>query len=465
MAKIRITETVLGESQKALLSSRMPIDDVLPALKLMDRVGYHSIEVWDRDSYIASMQYLNEDPWQRLKKICDALPKTRKQMSFSGQYLFGSRPFSNDVVEFFIQRAAANGIDVMRIFDPLNDSRNMESPIKYAREAGVHVQAAVFYTESQVHNSATFLYYARALEKMGADSICLIDNAGLLDPYTAYTLIAGLKQEVTIPIQFSSPDTTGSAYMSTLKAIEAGADIVDTAISPFSGGFSRPATEAIVKAFKGSPYDSDLDLKKLQAVEKYFSELKIKYLESGLMRPLALSINPTAAKTDMPYEMLDYLTASLAPEQMYKIQDVFTEAQKVRENAGSPPLVFPTFQGIVQQSIKNVFADKPYTEINKEFFDLVQGLYGSTPASIDPVFRSKILGDVPPMATSPSCNLTDELEDIKNQLPERFKEQPEDTLTLAMFPLTAPSYFERRSNILYNVDGKHSDELKQIHPV
>ena len=466
MAKVGITDTILRDAHQSLIATRMTTEEMLPALEQLDDIGFHSLECWGGATFDACLRFLDEDPWDRLRTLREKLPKTKLQMLFRGQNMLGYRHYADDIVEYFVQKSVANGIDIIRIFDALNDIRNLETSIKAARkEKGAHVQVASSYTTSPVHNIDYFVKYAKALEETGADSICIKDMAGLLIPYETYDLVKALKETVKIPIQVHSHFTAGIADMVLLKAIEAGADVVDTALSPLAMGTSHPATESIVAALKGTEYDTGLDLVKLSEVSKHFKTLRKKYMDSGLLNPKMLEVNTNALIYQVPGGMLSNLVSQLKQAgKEDKLEEVLQEVPRVREDAGFPPLVTPSSQIVGTQAVFNIIGGERYKMVTKEFKGLVRGEYGATPVPIKPEFVKKIIGDEEPITCRPADRLEPELEKMRAEVAEWY-EQEEDVLTYAQFGQVAVKFFEKRRNKKYHIDGKHLNEEEKVHPV
>ncbi len=466
LAKVGITETVLRDAHQSLIATRMTTEEMLPVLEQLDDIGFHSLECWGGATFDACLRFLNEDPWDRLRTLKKHMPKTPLQMLFRGQNMLGYRHYADDLVEYFVQKSVANGIDVIRIFDALNDIRNLETSIKAAKkEKGAHVQVAVSYTTSPVHNIDYFVKYAKALEETGADSICIKDMAGLLVPYETYDLVKALKETVKIPIQVHSHFTAGIADMVMLKAIEAGADVIDTAMSPLALGTSHPATESMVAALQGTPYDTGLDLKKLSDISAYFRTLRKKYLDSGLLNPKMLEVDTNALIYQVPGGMLSNLVSQLKQAgKEDKLEEVLQEVPRVREDAGYPPLVTPSSQIVGSQAVFNIIGGERYKMVTKEFKGLVRGEYGATPVPISPEFVKKIIGDEAPITCRPADQLEPELDKIRSEMKEWY-EQEEDVLTYAQFGQVAVKFFEKRRNRKYGIDGKHLNEEQMVHPV
>lgn len=465
MAKVKITETVLRDAHQSLIATRMTTAEMLPILEDMDKIGYHSIEAWGGATFDSCLRFLNEDPWDRLRQIRARVKNTKLQMLFRGQNILGYRHYADDVVEYFVQKSIANGIDILRIFDALNDARNLKTAINATKKEGGHVQAAISYTISPVHSSEAFAKYAKELEEMGADSICVKDMSGLLTPYTAYDLIKTLKETVKIPIQLHTHYTTGLASMTILKAIEAGVDVVDTAISPMAMGTSQAPTEAIVSTLKGTPYDTGLDLAALDKICKYFTPLREEYIKSGLLDPKVLKVDVNCLLYQVPGGMLSNLVSQLKQQgKSEKLAEVLEEVPRVREDAGYPPLVTPTSQIVGTQAVLNVIAGERYKLVSKEFKGMIRGDYGKTPAPIDPAFVKKIIGNDKQITCRPADNLKPELEELRKKV-KPYEEQEEDVLSYALFEQVAEKFFEYRKNKKYGLDGDNADGKLGVHSV
>ena len=466
MAQVKITETLLRDAHQSLFATRMTMEDMLPMLADIDAVGFYSAEVWGGATFDACIRYLDEDPWERLRIIRKNMPNTKLQMLFRGQNMLGYRHYADDVVEYFVQRAVANGIDIMRIFDALNDIRNLETAIRAAKKEGAHVQAALSYTLSPLHNVDYFVEYAKRLADMGADSICIKDMAGLLKPYVAYELVSKLKKAVDIPVQLHEHYTSGLASMSILKAIEAGCDIIDTAMSPLALGTSHAPTESIVAALQGTEYDTGLDLKKLNAVKNNAAKIREKYLASGQLSPKMLGVDANTLLYQVPGGMLSNLLSQLKQAgKEDKLEEVLEEIPRVREDSGYPPLVTPTSQIVGTQAVFNVIMGERYKMVTKEFKGLVRGEYGKTPGEIDPDFRRRIIGDAEPIECRPADLIEPEMDRLRAEFPQKYLEQEEDVLTMALFPQVAPKFFEKRAAKKYGVDAEHADRENMVHPV
>ncbi len=466
MAKVKITETVLRDSHHSLIATRMTTEEMLPILEKLDSIGYHSLEAWGGATFDSCLRFLNEDPWERLRKIRAQVKNTKLQMLFRGQNILGYRHYSDDVVEYFVQKSIANGIDILRIFDALNDPRNLTTAINATKKEGGHVQAAISYTtdpQKQVYTTEYFTNYARTLEDMGADSICIKDMAGLLKPYDAYELVKALKETVKIPIQLHTHYTSGLASMTLLKAIEAGVDVVDTAISPMALGTSQPPTEALVATLAGTEYDTGIQLEELDAVTKYFTPLREKYLGSGQLDPKMLKVDVNALIYQVPGGMLSNLVSQLKQAgKSDKLTEVLEEVPRVRADAGFPPLVTPSSQIVGTQAVFNVIGGERYKMVTKEFKGLVEGQYGKTPVDIDPEFVKKIIGDTPQITCRPADRLSPELEELRKKIAPYF-EQDEDVLSYALFEQVALKFFEYRKAKKYGLDADHADAALGIH--
>lgn len=466
MAKVGITETILRDAHQSLIATRMTMEDMRPALAALDKVGFHSLECWGGATFDSCLRFLDEDPWERLRILKQEMPNTPLQMLFRGQNMLGYRHYADDVVEYFVQKSVANGIDVIRIFDALNDIRNLETSIKAARrEKGAHVQVAMSYTVSPVHDIDYFVKYAKTLENTGADSVCIKDMAGLLTPYAAYDLVKALKETIKIPVQLHSHFTAGIADMVLLKAVEAGCDVIDTALSPLALGTSHPATEAMVASLQNTPYDTGLDLVQLNDIAAHFDTLRQKYFASGQLDPKMLKPDVNALIYQVPGGMLSNLLGQLKQAgKEDQLEEVLREVPRVRADAGYPPLVTPSSQIVGTQAVFNVIAGERYKMVTKEFRGMIRGEYGATPVPVDKEFQKKIIGDEQPITCRPADLLKPELEEMRDQMSQWY-EQEEDVLTYAQFGAVAEKFFEKRRNKKYGIDGKHLDEVNKVHPV
>ena len=433
MAKVKICETVLRDAHQSLVATRMTMDQMAPILEQMDKVGYYSLEAWGGATFDACIRFLGEDPWDRLRKIRAAVKNTKLQMLFRGQNILGYRHYADDVVEYFVQKSIANGIDIIRIFDALNDPRNLETAIKATIKEGGHVQAAISYTTSPVHTNEKFAQYAKQLESMGANSICIKDMAGLLTPYAAYDLVKKVKAAVSVPVELHTHYTSGLASMTLLKAIEAGCDIVDTAISPLAMGTSQPPTESLVAALAGTEYDTGLDLEKLQPIADHFTKVREQFIKDGLLDPKVLKVNVNTLRYQVPGGMFSNLISQLKQAGKSELlSEVLAEVPNVRKDAGYPPLVTPSSQIVGTQAVFNVIGGDRYKMVTKEFKGLVRGEYGKTPVEISPEFRKQIIGNEKPITCRPADMLKPELASLREAV-KPWAIQDEDVLTYALF--------------------------------
>lgn len=465
MAKIGITETVLRDAHQSLIATRMRTEEFVDILPQMDKIGYHSLECWGGATFDACLRFLDEDPWERLRTIRKKCPDTKLQMLFRGQNMLGYRHYSDEVVDYFVKKSIDNGIDILRIFDALNDVRNLETAINAANKYGGHVQAAISYTTGPVFDVDYYCHYAKQLENAGASSICIKDMAGLLTPYGTYDLVKALKETVNIPIQLHTHYTSGLASMVLLKGIEAGVDVIDTAMSPLAMGTSHPATESMIAALKGTEYDTELDLKALSEVRDFFAPLRQKYLDNGLLDPKMLGVDANTLLYQVPGGMLSNLNSQLKQAgKEDQLEEVLAEVPRVRKDAGYPPLVTPSSQIVGTQAVFNVIMGERYKMVTKEFKDLVAGKYGATPCKIDPEFQKKIVGDDEIITCRPADLLNDTIEQFKSEISEYY-EQEEDVLSYAQFGQVAVKFFEKRRDKKYGLDGKHDNIETKVHPV
>lgn len=463
--KIGITETVLRDAHQSLIATRMPIEDMLPILEKMDKVGFYSLECWGGATFDACLRFLNEDPWDRLRTIRKHCPNTKLQMLFRGQNMLGYRHYADDVLAYFVQRTVATGIDIIRIFDALNDIRNLESAIKAAKKEGAHAQVAISYTTGPVFTDEYYVNYAKQIESAGADSICIKDMAALLTPYNTESLVKALKAATDLPIQLHTHYTSGLASMCAIKGVEAGVDVIDTAMSPLALGTSHAPTESIVAAFQGTQYDTELDLVLLNEIREYFMGIRKKYIDSGLLDPSLLATNTKALVYQVPGGMLSNLLSQLKQAgKADQLEDVLQEVPRVREESGYPPLVTPTSQIVGTQAVFNVITGERYKMCTNEFKDMVAGKYGKTPMPIDPEFRKKIIGDTKAIDCRPADLLEPELDVLRKECAE-WVEQEEDVLSYAQFPKVAKDFFQKRRDTKYGIDSKHGDAEKMVHPV
>lgn len=465
MAKVRVTETVLRDAHQSLIATRMTIDEMLPILSEMDKVGFYSAEVWGGATFDACLRFLDEDPWDRLRTIRKEMPNTKLQMLFRGQNALGYRHYADDFLEYFVQKSVSNGIDIIRIFDALNDIRNLKTAIAAAKKEKAHAQVAISYTTGEVFTHEYYMNYAKQIEAEGADSICIKDMAALLTPYETAALVKDIKSVVKIPIQLHTHYTSGLASMCLLKGIEAGADIIDTAMSPLALGTSHAPTESMVAALQGTEYDTGLDLIQLTKIREYFMTLRDKYIKSGQLDHKMLATDANALIYQVPGGMLSNLLSQLKQAgKADKLTEVLEEVPRVRKDSGYPPLVTPTSQIVGTQAVFNVITGERYKTVTKEFKGMVRGEYGKTPVDIDPAFRKKIIGDAEPIDCRPADLLKPELDAIRKECAQ-WTEQEEDVLSYAQFGQVATKFFENRRNKKYNIDAEHADKASGVHPL
>jgi len=465
MAKVKITETILRDAHQSLIATRMKTEEMIPILEKLDEVGYHSLEMWGGATFDASLRFLSEDPWERLRTIRKKVKKTKLQMLLRGQNILGYKHYADDVVIEFVKRAIANGIDIIRIFDALNDVRNLKVALETTKKEGAHAQAAISYTTSPIHTTETFVKLAKEMEGMGADSICIKDMSGLLTPYYAYELVAAIKKAVKIPLQLHSHATSGLASMTYLKGIEAGVDIIDTAISPFALGTSQPPTEPIVATLENTKHDTGLSIDKLNEIAEYFKPIREKSMESGLLNPKVLGVNINTLMYQVPGGMLSNLVSQLKMQNaLNKFDEVLKEVPRVREDLGYPPLVTPTSQIVGTQAVLNVITGERYKMVPKEVRAYVKGMYGKPTVPIKEEIVKKIIGDEEVITCRPADLIEPQLQSIRNEMKE-YLEQEEDVLSYALFPQVAINYFKYRRAMKYNIDSETVDMNQKIYAV
>ena len=462
---VKITETILRDAHQSLIATRMPTDQMLPIVESLDQIGYNALEAWGGATFDASLRFLNEDPWERLRKIKARAKKTPLQMLLRGQNILGYKHYADDVVDYFVQKAIANGMDIIRIFDALNDPRNIERAMKACLKEGGHAQGCICYTISPYHNLDIFVRDAKRLEEMGASSICIKDMAGLLIPFEAYKLVKALKENVSIPIELHTHYTSGCGSMTYLKAIEAGVDIIDCAISPFALGTSQPPTEPIVATLAGTEYDTGLDLKALSEIADYFRPIREQYIQSGQLDPKMLGVDINALIYQVPGGMLSNLVSQLKQANaMDKYEDVLKEVPLVRADLGYPPLVTPSSQIVGSQAVLNVLSGERYKMVTKETKGVVKGEYGATPAPVSEEIKNLILKGEEPITCRPADLIEPELDKIREEI-KQYIEQDEDVLTYALFPQQALAFFKKRQAAKYKLDASQADFENKIHPV
>ena len=462
---IKITETILRDAHQSLIATRMTTEQMLPIVDKLDKVGYHSVECWGGATFDACLRFLKEDPWERLRKLRDGFKNTKLQMLFRGQNILGYRPYADDVVEYFVQKSVANGIDIIRIFDCMNDIRNLQTAVTAANREKGHAQVAMSYTLGDAYTLEYWVDLAKRIEDMGANSICIKDMAGLLLPYKATELVTALKENVSIPIQLHTHYTSGVASMTYLKAVEAGVDVIDTAMSPFALGTSQPATEVMVETFRGTPYDTGFDQNLLAEIADYFRPLRDQALESGLLNPKNLGVDIKTLLYQVPGGMLSNLTSQLKEQHAEdKFYDVLKEVPRVRKDLGEPPLVTPSSQIVGTQAVFNVLMGERYKMVTKETKAVLSGEYGATAKSFNPEVQKKCIGDKKPITCRPADLIPDELDTLRGEMAQ-WSEQDEDVLSYALFPQVAVDFFKYRQAQEKKVDPTVADAENKAYPV
>ena len=465
MAKVLITDTILRDAHQSQAATRMRTEDMLPACEILDKIGYYSLECWGGATFDACLRFLNEDPWERLRKLRKALPNTKLQMLFRGQNILGYKHYADDVVEEFVRLSIKNGIDIIRIFDALNDVRNLETAIKATKKYGGICEVAMSYTVSPVHTEDYFVKLAQQIEEMGADTICIKDMANLLLPYKAYSLVKRLKENVKIPIHLHTHNTSGTGDMTLLKAIEAGVDIVDTALSPLGNGTSQPATEPLVATLQGTEYDTGLDLSLMSQAAVHFRKVADKLKAEGFLDPKVLSVDINTLLYQVPGGMLSNLINQLKQAKASdKFYDVLAEIPRVREDFGYPPLVTPTSQIVGTQAVMNVLSGERYKLNPKESQGLMRGEYGRLPAPVNEEVRRKVIGDAKVITHRPADDIAPELEKYRKEIGQ-YITQEEDVLTYALFPQVATKFFEYRQAQQLKLDNSLLDKENHVMPV
>ena len=462
---VKITETILRDAHQSLIATRMTTEQMLPIVEKMDKVGYHSVECWGGATFDACLRFLKEDPWERLRKLRDGFKNTKLQMLFRGQNILGYRHYADDVVEYFVQKSIANGIDIIRIFDCLNDIRNLETAVKAANKEKGHAQVALSYTLGEAYTLDYWKNMATKIEEMGADSICIKDMAGLLVPSAATELVTALKEGTKLPIQLHTHYTSGMAAMTYMKAVEAGCDIIDCAMSPMSMGTSQPATEVLAKAFEGTPYDPGYDQKLLAEIADYFRPLREKWIEDGLYSTKVMGVNVKTLLYQVPGGMLSNLVSQLKEMNAEdKFNEVLEEVPRVRKDFGEPPLVTPSSQIVGTQAVMNVVTGERYKMCTKESKALVAGEYGQTVLPISEEIRKKVIGDREPITCRPADLIENELDKLEKEM-EQYKRQDEDVLSYALFPQVATEFFKYRDAQDTGVDASLADKNNKTYPV
>lgn len=448
--KVQFTETVLRDANQSLIATRMPFEDFEPILSELDKAGYYSLECWGGATFDSCLRYLNEDPWERLRKIRKACPNTKLQMLLRGQNLLGYKHYPDDIVRAFIRKSVENGIDIIRIFDALNDLRNIEVAVDETLKCGAHPSGTICYTLSPIHSLENYVSLAKKMEKMGVLSICIKDMAGIMSPKEAYDLVKAIKAEVKLPVVVHTHSTTGLGTMTLLKAVEAGADVIDTAISCFSGGTSQPPTETLEYTLRQMGYDCGLDTKALKTINDFFKPVRSKALESGLLNPVVLATDTDALSYQVPGGMLSNLVAQLtAAGKLDKFEEVLLEVPRVRKDMGYPPLVTPLSQMVGVQATSNVLNGERYKNISKEIRNYVSGDYGKAPGEIDKALADKILEGKEPITCRFADTLEPGMDKAKAEIGELAKSE-EDVLSYALFPTQAEAFFNKREEKVRN---------------
>ena len=462
---IKITETVLRDAHQSLIATRMTTEQMLPIIDKMDKVGYHAVECWGGATFDASLRFLKEDPWERLRKLRDGFKNTKLQMLFRGQNILGYNHYADDVVEYFVQKSLANGIDIIRIFDCLNDVRNLETAVKAANKENGHAQIALSYTLGDAYTLDYWKDMAKKIEDMGAKSLCIKDMAGLLTPYKATELVTALKEAVSIPIDLHTHYTSGVASMTYTKAVEAGCDFIDTAMSPLAMGTSQPATEVMAKTFEGTPYDPGLDQNLLAEIANHFAPLREEWLKSGRMSTKVLGVNIKTLMYQVPGGMLSNLVSQL--DEMGasdRFQEVLEEVPRVRKDFGEPPLVTPSSQIVGTQAVLNVVMGERYKMVTKESKKLLSGQFGQTVKPFDKEVQKKCIGDTEAITCRPADLIKPQLKDLEEEM-KQYKQQDEDVLTYALFPQVAMDFFKYREAQQTKVDSTVASEENKTYPV
>ena len=465
--KVGITETILRDAHQSLIATRMPTEVMLPILDTMDKVGYHSVEMWGGATFDSCLRFLKEDPWERLRKIKKGMPNTKLQMLFRGQNILGYSHYSDDVVEYFAQKSVANGIDIVRIFDCLNDLRNLETSVKATKKEGGHAQIALSYTLGDAYTLEYWKKIAKDIENLGADSICIKDMAGLLLPKAAYDLVTAMKSNTKLPIQLHTHYTSGVASMTYMKAIEAGVDVVDCASSPLAMGTSQPATEVIVKALEGTEYDTGLNMELLIKVAKHFEPYREECLKSGLLSPKVMGVNINTLRYQVPGGMLSNMIKQLDEQgKSDKLNEVLEEVPRVRKDFGEPPLVTPSSQIVGTQAVMNVLMGERYKVATEQTKDLCRGKYGQTVKPMNAEVVSKIIPGETPITCRPADQIEPQMDKFREET-KKYVDNPtdEDVLSYALFPQVAADFFKYRKAQEEGIDPTKGDKEAKAYPV
>lgn len=462
---LKITETILRDAHQSLIATRMSTDQMLPIVDKMDKVGYHAVECWGGATFDASLRFLKEDPWERLRKLRAGFKNTKLQMLFRGQNILGYNHYADDVVEYFVQKSIANGIDIIRIFDCFNDLRNLQTAVKAANKERGHAQIALSYTLGDAYTLEYWTNMAKQIEEMGADSICIKDMAGLLVPYEATKLVKALKAGTKLPIEMHTHYTSGVASMTYLKSVEAGADIIDTAMSPFAMGTSQPATEVMVETFRGTEYDTGLDQNLLAEIADYFRPMQEDALKTGLLNPKVMGVNIKTLLYQVPGGMLSNLVSQLKEAHAEdKYYQVLEEIPRVRKDFGEPPLVTPSSQIVGTQAVLNVLQGERYKMVTKESKKVLSGEFGETVKPFDKAVQKKCIGDAKPITCRPADLLKPQLAEFEKEI-AAWKQQDEDVLSYALFPQVAMEFFKYRQAQQAKVDVTAADTDNKAYPV
>ncbi|MDO5100635.1 MAG: oxaloacetate decarboxylase subunit alpha [Eubacteriales bacterium] len=462
---VKITETILRDAHQSLIATRMTTEQMLPILAEIDRVGYHAVECWGGATFDACLRFLHEDPWERLRKLRAGLPNSKLQMLLRGQNILGYRHYADDVVQYFVQKSIANGIDIIRIFDALNDLRNLRTSVEATKKEGGHAQIALSYTLGDAYTIDYWKKIAKDIEAMGADSICIKDMAGLLVPNEATKLVTALKEATALPIELHTHYTSGVGGMTYMKAVEAGVDIIDTAMSPFAMGTSQPATEVMVEVFRDTPFDTGLDQMQLAKIADYFRPLQAEALQSGLLNPKVMGVDIKTLLYQVPGGMLSNLVSQLKQQNAeHRYYEVLQEVPRVRKDLGEPPLVTPSSQIVGSQAVLNVLMGERYKVATKETKAILRGEYGQSVKPCDPEVVKKCIGDEERITCRPADLLPNELEKLEEEVAV-WKEQDEDVLSYALFPEVAVEYFKYRQAQKTKIDPKMADLENKAYPV
>ena len=463
--RVQIVETVLRDAHQSLIATRMTTEEMLPIIDKMDKVGYRAVECWGGATFDACLRFLKEDPWIRLRKLKDGFKNTKLQMLFRGQNILGYNHYADDVVEYFVKKSVANGIDIIRIFDCLNDIRNLKTAVDACNKEGAESQVALCYTLGDAYTIEYWKDIAKRIEDMGAKSLCIKDMAGLLTPYAASSLVGALKETVSLPIDVHTHYTSGVAAMSCLKAVEAGADIIDTAISPFALGTSQPATEVMVETLRGSDYDTGLDLGLLSEISAYFAPLREKYIKNGTLNTKVLGVNINTLRYQVPGGMLSNLISQLKEAgKEDKYLEVLEEIPRVRKDFGEPPLVTPSSQIVGTQAVMNVLSGERYKIVPKESKKIMLGEFGQSVMPFNEEIQTKIIGEETPISVRPADLIEPQLEQFEKEC-ALWKQQDEDVLSYALFPKVAKEFFEYRQAQQTGMDISKADTKSKAYPV